>query len=117
MEWEMKALVVWLIASGNVEKALSVLAEHFGVRVPRLKVGLPKGRRRNLLGCYTANTRTISVLNSDVLKNPFVILHEFYHHLRITVSLEHRGNEKNANEFARSFIQAHQSTVAEDFGR
>jgi hypothetical protein len=115
MDLELKVVVVRLIACGDAERALSVLAEHYGVRVPRLRVGLPKGRRRNLLGCYIANTRTISVLDSDVLKNPFVILHEFYHHLRTTVSLEHRGNERNANEFARSFIQAYQSTVVEGF--
>jgi hypothetical protein len=117
MELEMKALVVWFIANGDVEKALNVLAEHYGVNVPRLKVGLPKGRRRNLLGCYSARTRTIFVLNSDVLKNPFVVLHEFYHHLRTTVNLEHRGSEKNANEFAKSFIRVYQSTGVEGFGK
>jgi len=102
-----KAVVVWLIANGDTEKALQMLAEHYEVSVPKLKVGLPKGRKRNSLGCYSPQKKTISVLDSDMLKNPFVILHEFYHHLRTSsVDLRHKGTEKNADAFARDFIHA-----------
>jgi Zn-dependent peptidase ImmA (M78 family) len=49
------------------------------------------------------------VLNSDFLGNPFVILHEFYHHLRSkSVDRQHRGTEKNANRFAADFLIAYQ---------
>jgi hypothetical protein len=46
-----------------------------------LKVGLPKGHKVTAYGCYASKNQTITVLNSDVLVNSFVI-HEFYHHIR-----------------------------------
>jgi hypothetical protein len=108
LDAEAKARVVQLILDGVAEEALVFLAGEYGVDVPRLRVGLPKGRKRSLVGCYSARDKTISVLNSDVLKQPFVILHEFYHHLRTRVDLKHRGTEKNANEFAHSFLRAYE---------
>jgi hypothetical protein len=109
VEKQFKGEIVRLIASGATEQALELLAEHYRVTVPRLKVGLPKGRRSRALGCYEPKNRTISVLNSDVFRQPFVILHEFYHHLRTKVDLEHKGTEKNADNFAREFIEAYRS--------
>ena len=101
-----KTSVVKLILDGKPENALRMLADYYRVSVPRIKVGLPKGHRKNVLGCYTARDRTISVLNSDVLMNPFVVLHEFYHHLRTRVDKVHRGTEENAMEFAKNFIES-----------
>jgi len=102
--------VVQLIFSGKTEEALDLLAGNYKVRTPRLKVGLPKGRKVTAHGCYSPKDETISVLNSDVLANPFVILHEFYHHLRSkAVDKIHRGTEKNADKFALEFIQAYQA--------
>ena len=95
--------------NGKVEEALGLLAKHYRVDVPKVRVGLPKGRRKNTLGCFTAKNETISVLNSDTLKEPFIILHEFYHHLRIGVDKKHRGTEKNASEFAKEFIETYKS--------
>src|SRR3990172_6339198 len=97
--------IVWLILDQKAEEALSLLSQHYGIDVPKLKVGLPKGHRKNIFGCYTPKNQTISVLNSDIIGNPFVILHEFYHHLRTSVSKEHRGTERNADEFANEFIR------------
>jgi hypothetical protein len=102
-----KAMIVWLIANGKAETALERLAEHYRVGVPRLKVGLPKGRRKKTLGCYTPKNQTISVSNSDTLKEPFVILHEFYHHTRIGLDMKHKGTERYADGFAKDFIQAY----------
>ena len=84
-----------------------MLAKQYGATVPSLKVGLPKRYRRNTLGCYEGKNKIISVSNSDTLKDPFVVLHEFYHHLRTSVDLKHRGTEKNANEFAKDFLRAY----------
>lgn len=114
MEAKFRALVVWLILNGKAEEALELLAEHYGVDVPKIRVGLPKGRRRNVFGCYTAKNETISVLNSDVLKEPFTVLHEFYHHLRTVGSVKHKGTERYANEFAKEFIQAYKSMSEND---
>ena len=104
-----KPMVVWLILSGKPEEALELLAKNYKVKVPALKVGLPKGRKITAYGCYTAKNQTISVLNSDVLVNPFVILHEFYHHLRSkSVDRMHKGTEHGADQFAMEFITEYQ---------
>jgi hypothetical protein len=110
-EQRFKARAVWLIANGQAEKALEELAEHYSVEVPRLRVGLPKRHKKKALGCYSAGSNTISVLNSDVLKEPFVILHEFYHCVRTGVDVKHRGTERYANEFAMEFIRAYMAVA------
>ena len=104
-EGNFKHLVVWLILSGKPEEAIELLSKKYQVNVPDLKVGLPKGHKIKAYGCYTSKNQTISVLNSDVLVNPFVIIHEFYHHLRSkSVDRMHKGTEKNADKFALDFI-------------
>jgi hypothetical protein len=103
-----KPTVVLLIINCRTEEALALLSKEYNVKIPNLKVGLPKGHKAVAYGCYTAKTETISVLNSDMLVNPFVILHEFYHHLRSKgVDKMHRGTEKNADKFALEFINAY----------
>ena len=109
MQAEFKPLIVALILNGQAEKALELLSENYKVTTPKLKVGLPKGHKARAFGCYTPKDTTISVRNSDVIVNPFVILHEFYHHLRTTIDKKHKGTEKNADKFAKDFIIAYQS--------
>jgi hypothetical protein len=99
-----RASVVHLILSGNAEEAVERLAKHYSVNPPRIKVGLPQRHGARTLGCYTTKDKTIHVLNSDTLRDPFVILHEFYHHLRTSIDKKHRGTEKYASQFARDFI-------------
>ena len=104
-----KPVVVWLILNGKTEEALTLLAKNYKVNVPTLKVGLPKGHKIKAFGCYTNKNETISVLNSDILANPFVIIHEFYHHLRSKgVDKMHRGTEKNADKFAIEFLREYE---------
>jgi Zn-dependent peptidase ImmA (M78 family) len=110
-EQRFRARVVWLIANGQAEEALEELAEHYGVKVPKLRVGLPKRHKKKILACYGAKSNTISVLNSDVLKEPFVILHEFYHCVRTGLDVRHRGTERYANEFAMEFIRAYEAVM------
>jgi Zn-dependent peptidase ImmA (M78 family) len=106
-----KPFIVWLILNQRTEEALSLLAEHYGVNVPQVKVGLPKGHRKNVRGCYQSRNETIFVFNSDVLGNPFVVLHEFYHHLRSkSVDKQHKGTERNADKFAGEFLTEYQAT-------
>ena len=111
MQSNFKPLIVWLILNGQAEKALNLLAENYKVATPKLKVGLPKGHKVKAFGCYTPKNAMISVLNSDVIGNPFVILHEFYHHLRTSIDKQHKGTEKNADRFAREFIAAYQAST------
>jgi len=103
-ETKLQAFVVHLILSGKVEEALEQLAKQYNVSSPRIHVGLPRRHGVKTLGCYTAKNQTIHVSNSDALRNPFIILHEFYHHLRTSVDKKHRGTEKYASQFARDFI-------------
>jgi Zn-dependent peptidase ImmA (M78 family) len=104
-----KGFIVHLILDSKVEEALELLSKEFNVTIPRVQVGLPRTHGK-VYGCYTSRNETIYVLNSDVLKDPFVILHEFYHHLRTSsVDKRHRGTEKYANAFAEEFIAAYMS--------
>jgi hypothetical protein len=97
-----KAGIVHLILTHDAEKALASLAEMYNIDVPRLRVGIPKGHV-TVSGCYILEKETIYVATSDGLTDPFLILHEFYHHLR-SVSGKHLGTERYANKFAREYI-------------
>jgi len=57
------------------------------------------------------------VLNSDVLMDPFTVLHEFYHHVRFRLGGLYRGTERNANEFARNFIESYKLMTPRDTNR
>lgn len=105
MQSNFKSTVVWLILNGNMEKALDLLVKEYKIRKPKIRVGLPKGHKKNTLGCYIIKKSTITVYNREILTNPYVILHEFYHHLRTNVDKKHKGTEKNANKFASDFIK------------
>jgi len=107
LEARFKALVVWLILNGKAEEALELLTSVYEIETPAIKVGLPQRRRTRTYGCYNLKNKTIYVLNSDMLKEPFVILHEFYHHLRTTVDSKHKGTENYADKFANDFIQTY----------
>jgi hypothetical protein len=107
-----KVAIVHLILSKKTEQALELLAKEYRVEVPKLEVGLPKGHSRNSYGTYNARNKTISVLDSDIFGNPFVILHEFYHHLRTkNVDKQHKGTEKNADKFALDYINAYEAAA------
>jgi hypothetical protein len=107
-----KPVIVQLILNKQTEKALELLAKEYRVEIPKLDVGLPKGHTRNAYGTYNAKNQTICVMNSDIFSNPFVILHEFYHHLRSkSVDKQHRGTEKNADKCAVDYLRAYEVAV------
>lgn len=100
-----KAKAVMLILEGRTEEALSLVCSAFGKSPPRVRVGHVKGRSR-ALAVYVPSEETIFFSNGELLRDPFLVLHELYHHIRI-FSGEHRGTEKHADEFAKSFIDAY----------
>jgi hypothetical protein len=104
-----KAKIVYLILSQDTEEALELLSQHYEVAVPKLKVGMPKRYSKNP-ACYVGKSRTIHVAQRDVLWNPHIILHEFYHHLRRETDAQ-GGIEKYADNFAKNFIAAYRNTV------
>jgi len=101
---DFRAAVVRLILDGKAEVALGMLSNHYGVRQPTLRVGTVK-RHRNVLACYVENEKRIYLSNSSFLTNPFVLLHEFYHHLRASGVKRNRQVEKRADLFATVFIR------------
>ena len=110
-EESFKARVVELILKKKVEEALKALSQHYRVSVPGLRVGMPK-RSGSKAGCYVSGTKTIHVASMERLYDPFLILHEFYHHLR-TQGGKHRGTEKHANKFAQEYVTICQKARAQ----
>ena len=96
--------IVRLIAiERKPEAALDALCAHYRVEKPALRIGLPKGEKR-ALGCYVHRERTIYMSNEEYMFDPYVLIHEFYHHLR-HVGGKHRGTERHARDFALSFLR------------
>lgn len=98
--------VVRDILEGRLDEALKNLSSRYRVSKPKLNVGRVKGRSGSA-GCYVPRKKTIYAATSNELRDPRVILHEFYHHLRSSQEGKSRGAEKYADKFAMEFIQAY----------
>jgi hypothetical protein len=105
-----KAKIVHMILNKKTEEALQNLSEFYNVTVPKIVVGTIKGKRRTVYAVYVQKETKIHVINSDIFYNPFIILHEFYHHIRTRAGV-HRGSEKHANMYAQSFIDSYKRLV------
>ena len=103
MERDFRAKVVQLIVNGRPELAVKLLSRHYGISEPDLRVGTVK-RHRKVLACYAEKQKRIYVSRSEFLTNPYVVLHEFYHHLRAAHINKTRQIEKRADLFAHAFI-------------
>ena len=105
-----KAKVVYLILNKKTEEALQNLSKFYKVTPPEITVGTIKGKRRTVYAVYVQRESKIYCINSDILYNPFIVLHEFYHHIRTKGGI-HRGSEKYANTYAKSFIDSYKKIV------
>src|SRR5216684_2227590 len=105
-----KAQIVKMILEKKTEKALEKLSEFYHVTSPQIVVGTIKGKRRTVYALYIQKERKIYALNSEIFFNPFVVLHEYYHHIRTKLGV-HRGSERNANKFAQEFVDAYKKIV------
>lgn len=101
---EFHARIVGCILDGRPEHALKLLSEYYDVREPGLRVGSVKGHRK-VLACYVEKERRIYLSRSELLTDPFIILHEFYHHLRASSTGRSRQVDKRADLFALNFIR------------
>ena len=99
----MQAKIVSMILNKRTEQALQALSNFYHVNPPEITVGTVKGKRRMAYAVYVPKEKKIYAMNSEVFYNPFIILHEFYHHLRTQVG-PHRGTERHANMYAKGFI-------------
>jgi hypothetical protein len=104
-----RAKIVYLIRSKDTDEALELLSRRYKVMKPKLRVGMPKRYSKNP-ACYVGRNRTIHVFHREILWNPQVILHEFYHHLRRETD-EQGGIEKYADKFAENYLEAYRKTV------
>jgi hypothetical protein len=102
--------VVKLILDKRTEDALNLLSSFYNIAAPEIKVGTVKGKRKTVYAVYVGREGRIYALNSDILYNPFIVLHEFYHHLR-SRGTEHRGSEDNANKYAKQFLHSYSSVL------
>jgi len=105
-----KAMIVHLILSRETERALEELSLANRIDVPKLKVGAVKGKKK-ALAVYVEKEKTIYVAKGDSLWDPFIILHEFYHHLR-SRSGKHRGTEKLADAYAVDYLNAYRTVIS-----
>ena len=109
-----KAEIVHMILNGKTEDALRSLSKFYKTRSPEIVVGTIKGKRRSVYAVYVQKESKIYAINSDIFCNPFVVLHEFYHHIRTRGGV-HRGSEKHANMYARCFIDAYKKTARQKY--
>ncbi|HEX7206627.1 MAG TPA: hypothetical protein VF233_00500 [Nitrososphaeraceae archaeon] len=105
-----KAEIVHMILNRNTEEALQKLSKFYNVTPPEIVVGTIKGKRKTVYAVYVQKERRIYVINSDIFYNPFIVLHEFYHHIRTRAGV-HRGSERHANMYAKSFIDSYKKIV------
>lgn len=107
----MKAYIVALILDSKTEDAISTLCRWYRVEEPRLGVGVVEGKTKGVAAVYSLRRKEILAAKREFLYNPFVIIHEFYHHLRST-SGSHRGTEKQADKFAADYVAAYKKLEA-----
>ena len=109
-----KAKIVYMILNRKTEEALRKLSRFYNITPPEIVVGTIKGKRRTVYAVYVQRERRIYATNSDIFYNPFIVLHEFYHHVR-TKGGVHRGSEKHANTYAKSFIDSYNKLMEQRF--
>jgi hypothetical protein len=105
-----KAKIVYMILNKKTEEALQNLSRFYKVTPPEITVGTIKGKRRTVYAVYVQRESKIYCINSDIFYNPFIVLHEFYHHIRTKGGI-HRGSEKYANIYAKSFIDSYKKII------
>jgi hypothetical protein len=107
-----KTKIVYMILNRKTEEALQNLSEFYNIPPPEIVVGTIKGKRRSVYAVYVQKEGKIYAINSDIFYNPFVVLHEFYHHIRTKGGI-HRGSEKRANAYAKDFVDAYKKTAGQ----
>lgn len=105
-----QAEIVHMILSKDTEQALQALSKFYRIKPPEIAAGTVKGKRRTAYAVYVPKERRIYAKDSNIFYNPFVVLHEFYHHLR-SQGGTHRGSERHANLYAQGFLKSYEVVV------
>jgi hypothetical protein len=88
-----KAKIVYMILDSKTEEALQNLSKFYNITPPEIVVGTIKGKRRSVYAVYVQKEGKIYAINSNIFYNPFVVLHELYHHIKTKGGIR-RGSEK-----------------------
>jgi hypothetical protein len=107
-----RAKIVHMILNRRTEEALQNLSKFYNITPPEIVVGTIKGKRKSVYAVYVQKEGKIYAINSDIFYNPFVVLHEFYHHIRTRGGI-HRGSEKHANMYAKDFVDAYKKIAGQ----
>ncbi|WP_455369592.1 hypothetical protein [[Eubacterium] cellulosolvens] len=99
----LRKIILENIINGEIDRALELLSKEYNVSTPKYRIGTVKGHR-SAAGCYIERKKTIVFANSEIIRNPLVVLHEFYHHMISSVTLKGGGTDKNAERFVRRFL-------------
>ena len=105
INYRLRRSIVCKILDGDLSSALELLSSEYGIASPDFRVGTVKGHR-NVAACYQEKQRTMVFSNREVLRNPAVVLHEFYHHLIASKTFKGGGTDKNADRFVKQFLSA-----------
>ena len=97
-----KAKIVQMILNKKTETALEKLSEFYHVENPKIVVGTIKGKRRTAYAVYVPSQKKIYALNSDVFYNPFIVLHEYYHHIRSKLGVDRKSTRLNSSHIQKS---------------
>lgn len=103
IEETVRKIILRNIIDGEIETALELLSREYNVSTPKYRIGTVKGHR-GAAGCYIERKKTIVFSNSEIMRNPIVVLHEFYHHMISSVTFKGGGTDKNAERFVRRFL-------------
>jgi hypothetical protein len=103
LEETLRKMILRKIIDGEIETALELLSKEYKVPTPKYRIGTVKGHR-DAAGCYIERKKTILFANNEIMRNPIVVLHEFYHHMISSVTLKGGGTDKNAERFVRRFL-------------
>jgi len=109
-----KAKVVYMILNRKTEEALQKLSSFYNITAPEIVVGTIKGKRRTVYAVYVQRERRIYATNSDIFYNPFIVLHEFYHHVRTKGGVK-KKKKKHANMYAKSFIDSYNKLMEQRY--
>ncbi|MBI3859660.1 MAG: hypothetical protein HY296_05400 [Thaumarchaeota archaeon] len=106
-----KASVVMMILDSKPEEGLEMLCKQYRVSTPKLGIGVLEGRTKGVAAVYSVNRKEILAASREYLYDPFVLIHEFYHHLR-SKGGRHRGTERQADLFAIGFLRAYRKAAS-----
>jgi hypothetical protein len=97
-------MIIQMIIDGNTDDALKIISDFYHIDPPKTVVGLPRNKCFKSYACYVPSKHTIFFRDANAYRNPYIVLHEFYHVIRF-INGKHRGTEKYADKYAKFFIQ------------